>query len=66
MTLLQAEQLEVQLIQMAMSGQLQKQIGEAELILMLESATQNKQKKITIKRHGFADEDDDDNDDDLM
>mmetsp|Transcript_35207 Transcript_35207/g.112594 ORF Transcript_35207/g.112594 Transcript_35207/m.112594 type:complete len:120 (-) Transcript_35207:14-373(-) len=64
-----AEALEVRLIQAAMRGELQKQIGEDELIRLLETAAVAKQqRKVTIKRRNFIDDDDDDddNDDDLL
>ena len=60
-----ATQLETQLIQMAMRGELQKQIAEPDLIALLETASKQ-QSKITIKRRNFLDDDDDDNDDDLL
>lgn len=59
-----AEALEMKLIQMAMKGELQKQLTEDVLINMLETQGQEaREKKIEYKRRAF--EDDSDNDDDL-
>ena len=60
-----AEALEMKLIQMAMKGELQKQLTEDVLINMLETQGQEeREKKVAYKRRAF-DSDSDDNDDDL-
>mmetsp|Transcript_3115 Transcript_3115/g.4020 ORF Transcript_3115/g.4020 Transcript_3115/m.4020 type:complete len:115 (+) Transcript_3115:36-380(+) len=63
-----AQVLEMKLIQMALKGELQKQVTEDQLIFMLEKSTNEQaNKKITYKRRGVVDDDDDDdNDDDLF
>ena len=60
------EALETKLIQMAVRGELQRQLTEQVLINMLETAGQEeREKKVQIQRRKLADSDSDDNDDDL-
>ena len=65
-----AEALEMKLIQMAMKGEIQKQVTEDVLINMLETAGAEDREKSKVKfdrRRVVCDSDDsDDNDDDLM
>ena len=58
-----AQQVEGMLIQMAQTGQIRGQIGEAQLVDLLEKISQKTQKKTTIKferRKTDLDDDDDD------
>jgi programmed cell death protein 5 len=62
------EQVEMMLIQMAQSGKLQGEVGETQLVQMLESMGAEEEKKVVSMRKAsaFDDEgDDDDNDDDF-
>ena len=62
-----AEALEMKLIQMAMKGEIQKQINEDVIVNMLETAAAADAEKTKVKfKRRALDEDSDDNDDDLM
>jgi len=63
-----AEKVQIQLINMARSGQITTQVDEDRVKNMLEeeSRARTAASKVTIQRKTYFDEDSDDNDDDLL
>jgi DNA-binding TFAR19-related protein (PDSD5 family) len=62
------EMVEQQLMMMAKSGKLQGQVGESQLVQMLEAMGAEEEKKVVVNRKPSAfdnSDDDDDNDDDF-